>query len=154
MSMQVRFKPDPIFVKGFPLLLGIIPLLMVAFSLLTGFRIAQIIVLVIVEFFAFLIWLGLSRGSYDIVDDEYISGRVFFFPIRATRIADIVSLHRVSIFAGLPGWGVDMIVREKDGSLKQRGLVAWLNESDLKKFIETIHSKNPNIEIDPNIFRK
>jgi len=155
-NMQTRFYFDPTLVKGIPIILGIGLLLMVAGGLLvTGPSIRHVVFLAVSGGPLFLFWLGFSRGSYITLDGQNVYGTVLFIRGRLTQISDIVFIRRNPTFAGLMS-EVIMGVRKKDGAITERGLANkhGLTEGDFKKLIETIHSINPNIKIDQDLFRK
>ena len=153
--MQTRFHFDPRLVKGTTIIFGVLFLLMAALSLLSGPSTRPVLFLAVTGALLLLFWIGFLRGSYITVDDKNVFGRVFFIRGRTTSIADIVSIHRRGTFGGAMA-ELYMMVRGKNGMVTERGLVGkpGLTESDLKKLLDIIRSKNPMIEIGQDVFRK
>ena len=101
------------------------------------------------------IWVGFVCGSYTTIDTEkkVVYGTIFFIKAKVVSLSDIISIKSRGAFAGLMT-RVYMIYYDKNGNIKNGGLLTKesLTKEDFKKFIDTIKSINPSIEINPSIF--
>lgn len=145
-NMQTRFYFDPTLVKGIPIILEVLLLLMAGFALLGEVSLRPVIFLIVANIPLILFWIGFSRGSYITLDGQNVYGTVLFIRGKMTQISDVVFIRRNPTFAGLMS-EVIMGVRKKDGAITERGLTnkPGLTENDFKKLLEMIHSMNPHI---------